>query len=88
MAQACKQFLESLVDYFDGKLNPAGRAAFDRHAAHCVTCRILRDSTRKTIQLYRSIELSPVPNDIEARLLRELDKRIALGRRRAPLPPL
>jgi len=77
---ACKKFLQNLVDYLDGKLSTAAKAAEDRHAEDCAKCRILRDSTRQTVELYKRMDLYPVPSDVEARLLQAVDRRIALDR--------
>jgi len=64
----CKNLLGSLSEYVDGELDPALCAEIERHLAECEDCRIMVDTLRKTIILYRMAGHRPVPEEVKARL--------------------
>lgn len=49
----CQALLSRLGDYIDGELEAALCAQIEQHLAGCNDCRVLVDTTRKTIRLYR-----------------------------------
>jgi hypothetical protein len=65
----CRQFAAELGDYLDDTLESAARAGCDLHMEECRRCRIIAQTTRKTLQLYKLIPLVPVPPEVEMRLL-------------------
>ena len=73
----CKDFLSELSDYLDECLDPEIRAKLEQHIAECPNCWVIADTTRKTIQIYRGMEPYPIPSDVEARLMRALEKKMA-----------
>jgi len=72
----CKELLGQLSDYIDGELEAAICAEIEAHLAQCHDCRVLVDTTRKTVLLYRQkeqeneLKLSP---DITSRLWTALE---------------
>jgi predicted anti-sigma-YlaC factor YlaD len=48
---SCAEFLAEFGDYLDGTANPELRAHLEEHLRECKTCRVIVDSTRKTIQI-------------------------------------
>jgi anti-sigma factor RsiW len=64
----CRRFVAGLNDYLDDDLDGAIRGEFDRHASGCPRCRIIAETTRKTIELYRTFLPGEVPTAVEARL--------------------
>ena len=72
----CKELLGQLGDYIDGELEAAICAEIENHLAQCDDCRVLVDTTRKTVLLYRhhqqenEVKLSP---DITNRLWAALE---------------
>ena len=65
----CQRFLGTLGDYLDGELGDNPRKELDRHIQNCPRCQIVCSTTRRTIELYRSLGPCPVPVEIESRLL-------------------
>jgi len=65
----CRCFVAGLNDFLDGGLDAANQAQFDRHASDCVRCRIVWETTRKTIELYRTFPAGMVPPALERRLM-------------------
>ena len=48
---SCAEFLTEFGDYLDGMANPELRAHLEEHLRECKTCRVIVDSTRKTIKI-------------------------------------
>jgi anti-sigma factor RsiW len=69
--------LAQLGDYIDGELEQSLCAQIEQHLAGCDDCRVLVDTTRKTVLLYRQhgqqnqVEL---PADITSRLWQTLEE--------------
>lgn len=70
----CHYLLESLSDFVDGELRQDLCNEIERHLKDCENCRIVVDTLRKTVSLYRetSAELTPVPTDVRERLYKRL----------------
>jgi anti-sigma factor RsiW len=69
MSQSCRDHLGELSDYLEGDLHPELCAEIERHLAECGDCRIVVDTLRKTIMLYRAYGHEEVPDDAKARLV-------------------
>ncbi len=73
-SDSCHQILGSLCDYIDGELDPELCAELERHLADCENCRIVVDTVRKTIYLYRTANPCPeVSGEVRERLFQTLD---------------
>jgi anti-sigma factor RsiW len=64
--------LAHLSDYIDGELEAAICARLEAHLAECPDCRVMLDTVRKTIILYRSQTTHELPADVHDRLFRVL----------------
>jgi anti-sigma factor RsiW len=70
----CDQLVDCLSDYIDGELPPELVAQLDEHILTCTNCRIVVDTTKKTISLYHQLgEDQHVPNSVVERLHKTLD---------------
>ena len=70
----CHQLLSSLSEYVDGTLGDELCAEIERHLSGCENCRIVIDSLRKTIYLYRVTATPPcMPSEVRDRLFQRLD---------------
>lgn len=70
----CKDLLASLSDYVDGSLSKELCEELERHLSECENCRVVVNTTRKTIELYKSMdEPDALPQDVRERLFRRLD---------------
>jgi anti-sigma factor RsiW len=65
----------------DGDLQPAERAHFDAHRAHCAECRTAAAEYERALSLFRSARSSPPPADMANRVLRKVQ---SVGRPRRP----
>jgi anti-sigma factor RsiW len=77
----CQELLKMLNDYVDGDIDVGVCGEFERHLAGCNPCKIVVDTIRKTITLYKGEEVYELPADFQARLRnslrREWDERAA-----------
>ena len=62
----CRELIDFLMDYTDGKLDPAVKAEFDRHLSVCASCVAYLESYRRTVTLARDSMATdnPVPSDV------------------------
>jgi len=76
----CKDFLNELSDYLDESLDAEVRAKLEEHITECPNCWVIADTTRKTIQIYKGMEPYPIPTDVESRLMKALERKMAARR--------
>jgi anti-sigma factor RsiW len=69
----CEALLSQLHDYIDGELEAALCAAIEAHLSCCDDCRVLVDTTQKTITLYRRQTPVELPAGALNRLRQALD---------------
>lgn len=73
----CRELPRALGDYMDGAQEPGG-AEVERHLKACRKCRIVCETTRQTVRLYRSAwKVCTLPADIEARLMDAIQRRMS-----------
>jgi len=68
----CAQRQAQLPDYLDGEARAEICRAIEEHLASCNDCRVVVDTMKKTITLYRNAPRADVPRDVHARLVRVL----------------
>jgi anti-sigma factor RsiW len=73
----CKDFLSELSDYLDATIDAELRAKLERHITECPNCWVIADTTRKTIKIYKGMEPCAIPADVESRLMKALEKKMA-----------
>lgn len=71
--QECQRLLNQLSDYVDCQVSQAVCQEIERHLADCPDCRVVVDTLRKTVMLYRACGCDPLPGDVEERLYKVLD---------------
>lgn len=72
----CKKLIRELCSYLDGELDATLVQELERHLEDCDDCRIVVDTTRKTIELYCNCAPLPLPVDVRQRLERALAQRL------------
>ena len=73
----CKDFLHELSDYLDENLDADVRAKLEAHITECPNCWVIADTTRKTIKIYKGMEPYAMPPDVESRLMKALERKMA-----------
>ncbi len=69
----CKLILENLSDYLDGEASAALCAEIDKHLTGCDDCRVVVDTLRRTITLYRTLPQPGMPESLRERLYKTFD---------------
>jgi len=64
----CTEFLAKLGDMLDDTVGTPLRAELEQHLQGCEHCVVTLNTTRKTIEIYRTHELYELPNDLRERL--------------------
>ena len=79
----CKHLLGSLSDSIDGELGSAVCSEIEQHLQDCENCRIVVDSLRKTVYLYKVTAGTPaMPIDVRERLYKRLDLKEFIDKER------
>ena len=73
----CKDFLSELSEYLDESLDAELRAKLERHMSECPNCWVIADTTRKTIEVYKSSKPVTIPSDLLSRLMKALEQKCA-----------
>ena len=71
----CRDCLEQISNYLDGELEAGLRRRLEDHLKMCQHCRVVFDSTRKTIELYCDGRLFPLPEDVRDHLHQALRRK-------------
>lgn len=70
----CKDLLGNLSEFIDGELDDEMCAQLKRHMAGCENCRVVYDTTTRTIYLYQqSAQETELPADVRGRLFNTLN---------------
>lgn len=64
----CSEFLAQLDDLLDNRVSTPMRADLEDHLSGCDHCVVTLNTTRKTIEIYRSHEIYELPNELRDRL--------------------
>ncbi len=51
----CREFVDFLMAYLEGELEPGRRAEFESHLAACPRCRTYLDTYRETVDLLETL---------------------------------
>jgi anti-sigma factor (TIGR02949 family) len=70
----CAELLGSLSSYIDGDLSPELCQELEKHLEGCEDCRIVLNTTKRTIDLVHSpIEKPALPDEVRERLFKRLN---------------
>lgn len=71
----CMDLLGDLSRYLDGEAGGTLCAEIESHLESCENCRIVVDTLRKTVYLYRQLAQPSLPGEARERLYRTLNLR-------------
>ena len=71
-----KQVIRCLCEFLDGELAPDLAQELAKHLPRCEDCKIVVDTTHKTIEIYCNTEPLPLPDDVRERLERALVEKL------------
>ena len=64
----CRGIILELSEYLNGDLDQVTLSDIELHLARCEDCRLVVDTTRKTIDIFCKAEPVPLPDDVRQRL--------------------
>ena len=67
----CRKILQALSDYLDDDLAVSVRRDLEAHLADCKTCRVIYDTSRRTLRILTDVSSFEIPGEIGERLLRK-----------------
>lgn len=71
---SCQEMLEGISEFVDGTARQSLCDEIERHMAECPDCRVVVDTMKKTIYLYRQQEEAyQMPLEARQRLFRSLE---------------
>ena len=70
---ACQDLKSQLSGFIDGELDDAICQEIMRHLEGCENCRIMIDTLKKTVVLYREEPREEIPTQVHNRLFKVLD---------------
>jgi anti-sigma factor RsiW len=73
----CKEFLQELTDYMDSTVDAELRRKLEVHISECPNCFVILDTTQKTIKVYKGVEPQAIPEDVQIRLMKAVERKIA-----------
>jgi len=65
----CREMVELVTDYLEGRLDETSRARFDEHVAECAACTLYIEQMRQTITAVGHIPLESVSPEAEEELV-------------------
>ncbi len=76
---SCQDFITELGNLLDKELGAEIRVQLEAHLAHCNTCQVLYDSTRKTLRIVTDSGSFEYPEPIAEPLVSKIMDRIRAG---------
>jgi anti-sigma factor RsiW len=73
----CQDAWKEISKYLDGDLKAELKEILDAHLAECHHCKVVYDTTLKTVALYCDGKLFSLPHDVHDRLHQALKKKCA-----------
>ncbi len=79
----CREFIEFLLGYLDGKLSPSERLLFEEHLEACPECTDYLDSYRTTVLLAEEAFCGEEEGDVPPEVPEDLVQAILAAQRSA-----
>lgn len=73
----CRDVISNLSCHIDGDGSDEMRRAIEEHISRCRKCRVVLDTTRKTLKIVADAEPFEVPLAVSARLYTRLEKLLS-----------
>jgi hypothetical protein len=84
---SCRDFITELGNLLDDDIATEIREQLEAHLAHCSTCQVLYDSTRKTLRIVTESGSFEYPEPIAEPLVSKVMDRIRAGCDVSSKPP-
>jgi anti-sigma factor RsiW len=69
--------LQELNDYLDSTVDVEIRRRIEAHITECPNCFVILDTCQKTIKVYKGVQPQVLPEDVHARLMKAVERKLA-----------
>ena len=69
--------MQELTDYLGEAVDIELRRRIEAHITECPNCFVILDTTRKTIQVYKGMQPQVLPQEVQARLMKAVERKMA-----------
>ena len=76
----CDKFLDEMSEFLDENVHGGLRQELEDHVAQCPNCWVMLDTTKKTLKIYKGLELEPLSDALKSRLMAAVEQKLATGR--------
>jgi len=73
---SCADFMAEIGNYLEGEAAAEVRSQLEQHLSHCVTCQVIVDSSRKTIQVLTDSGSFDLPDPVLKPIAKEIMNKI------------
>lgn len=73
---SCADFMAEIGNYLEGDTAVEVRAQLEQHLAHCNSCQIIVDSSRKTLQIVTDSGSFDLPDSVMKPITKQIMDRI------------
>ena len=73
---SCEDVRAALSNYLDGDVSPDLRRELEGHLSECRTCRVLYDTTRKTLRVVTNVGSFEVPEEVSELLVKRIMSKL------------
>jgi anti-sigma factor RsiW len=70
--ETCKECVDFIIDYIDGRLDPSHRSSFEKHLRRCPPCVNYLESYRQTVMVARKAGEAPQPIEVPEALVQAI----------------
>ena len=75
----CDKFLDEMSEFLDENVHGGLRQELEDHVAQCPNCWVMLDTTKKTLKIYKGLELEPLSDSLKSRLMAAVEQKMAAG---------
>ena len=76
----CEEFMAEFGNYLEGEVAAEVRSQLESHLSHCRTCKVVYDSTRKTVRFVTDSGSFDLPNETAKPIVAQIMARIRKDR--------
>ena len=76
----CEEFFAEFGDYLENHVSPEVRKELELHLSQCRACRVLYDSSRKTVKLVTESSSFELPESVSEPIIDRVMARLRTGR--------
>ena len=73
---SCSDFMAEIGNYLEGDVADEVRLQLERHLSHCVTCQVVVNSSKKTIQIVTDSGSFDLPQPVLEPIAKEIMAKI------------